>query len=1100
MDSICCIKLSLHIKIHTLLEMKGVEKVFAFKRKIKRKRIILAAMLLFSFIIGLTPSGLGNIYAEELSSTPIVETVATIVESPVEPILPPKEIVAVPAEVVIEPVEEPVEIPAEVVPPVEAIPPVEVVTPEMVTPEVVPPEVAPPEVVPPALIFPEVIPVVETPSANVEKIELVANIIWLGIPEGQTSPEATVSLHNGNGILESKVLRKGESRVVFAPVDKLDAQGNEIAYSITQDPLKDFETVISLKNTLEITNAYVTQPVLVPDEDPTHTNEQTFIPWSPVPSLAKSRSLATALAPALEQAAAALVSITDSEGTYPNPYTQVGDNIRNPNLVRIEYPEGWLTKYAAASSNPGEFNINLKIEGKAKTTTETTDIVIVLDNSNSMAQNNRLASANAAATSFIKGLLDPDGNNVYDPSSPIKIALVTFGEGLVPANSYYTLTYDGNNLIPKLPTAAVSGGTFTQRALVQASTILGTSTATNKIVLVLSDGVPTFSYQATAVVPNSGTYNLVDYQNVANFPPNYKATTFSSTVIGSGQYYSIQSPYTVGGYTVPNNGFATMSQALLMKPNYKIYGVGIELANGGGNNTATLNDALNVMKNISTNDNYYYNASQASDLTNILKAIASTVTKTIASGSVTDPMGTMVNLNRGTDAVFNSSDYTLTGSTAGVLSGVVVSETPSGTIKITGLNLGAGEWVNLQYKINLKTEDPAFIPDYYYETNGHTFLTPLSTTPGTTRDFIVPSVKAPGTIVSGNKTWMNDMAVDRPANITLSLYRTSSDEVKTKVGPSLIVAADMIVDNVWPYSFPKAPLFDNHGHTYTYTVEEAALDGYTTLISGFGITNTLKTGELQVKKVGDNGTTVITAGFATFELRQGVTVIATKQTVAGLATFQNIRPGVYQLVEAVAPAGYELDSTIYTVIVRLNTSKVIEVIVKTGGVDGAVVPSAPLVVKNKKLGSIVIEKLDSVTNAPLSGAEFDLYREVPSGTEGAVEFTMLDNSIIYGIKVNAASLVTGANGKTTAVGNLIQGNYFAVETKAPVGYKLLLEPVRITLIHPNLNVTTTISNVKAPELPQTGGVGTMVFSIAGIGLMIGALFAYKKYNSNEKIK
>ena len=223
--------------------------------------------------------------------------------------------------------------------------------------------------------------------------------------------------------------------------------------------------------------------------------------------------------------------------------------------------------------------------------------------------------------------------------------------------------------------------------------------------------------------------------------------------------------------------------------------------------------------------------------------------------------------------------------------------------------------------------------------------------------------------------------------------------------------------------------------------------------------------------------------------------------MSGLTTFQNIRPGVYQLIETVAPAGYELNPTIYTVIVQLNaTTHNIEVTVKTGGVGGTVVPSVPLVVTDKKLGSIVIEKLDSVTNAPLSGAEFDLYREASSGTEGAVMFTMLDNSVVYGIKVNAASLVTGADGKTPAVGNLIQGNYFAVETKVPIGYKLLLEPVKIKLLYPNLTVMTTIKNVKAPELPQTGGVGTMVFSIAGIGLMIGALFAYKKYNSNEKIK
>ena len=983
-------------------------------------------------MIGLMPSGIRSVNAEELNSAPIIETGAAIVETPVEPILSPEEIAPVPVEAVIAPVEAP---------------------PELIPPEVIPTVETPVETKAEIPLEPIITenPLVEIPA---EKVELVADIIWLGIPEGQIPPETTINLLTGSSIVESKVLSKGESKVVFAPVDKHDAEGNEIAYTVTQDALKDYETVISVKNGLEITNTYIAQPVLVPDEDPTHTNEQTFIPWSPVPSLKQSRTLTTVLAPALNQVAAVLASKTDAEGTYPDPYTQVGNNIRNPknlsdpgNPVRYEYPEGWLTKYAANSSNPGEFNINLKIEGKAKTTTERTDIVLVLDNSNSMAQNNRLASANAAATSFIKGLLDPDGNNLYDPSSPIKIALVTFGEGLVPANSYYTLTYDGNNLIPKLPTAAVSGGTFTQMALVQASTILGASTATNRIVLVLSDGVPTFSYRVTAVTPNTGTYNLVDYQNVADFPPTVKATTFNSTTIGSGQYYTIQSPYTVGGYTVPNNGFATMSQALLMKPNYKIYGVGIELDDGGGNNTATLNDALNVMKNISTNDNYYYNASQASDLTNILKAIASTVTKTIASGSVTDPMGTMLNLNRGTDAVFNSSDYTLTGSSAGVLSGVVVSETPTGTIKITGLNLGAGEWVNLQYKVNLKTEDPSFIPDYYYETNGHTFLTPLSTDPGTTRDFMVPSVKAPGTIISGNKTWVNDLAQDRPANITLSLYRTSSDEVKTKVGPSLIVAADLILDNVWPYSFPKAPIFDNHGHTYTYTVEEAALDGYTTLIAGFGITNTLKTGELQVKKVGDNGTTVITAGFATFELRQGATVIATRQTVSGLTTFQNIRPGVYQLIETVAPEGYELNPTIYTVIVQLNaTTHNIEVTVKTGGVGGTVVPSVPLVVTDKKLGSIVIEKLDSVTNAPLSGAEFDIYREASSGTEGAVMFTMLDNSVVYGIKVNAASLVTGADGKTPAVGNLIQGNYFAVETKVPIGYKLLLLSVFLLLL------------------------------------------------------
>ncbi|MDZ7836063.1 MAG: hypothetical protein U5K84_13570 [Alkalibacterium sp.] len=182
----------------------------------------------------------------------------------------------------------------------------------------------------------------------------------------------------------------------------------------------------------------------------------------------------------------------------------------------------------------------------------------------------------------------------------------------------------------------------------------------------------------------------------------------------------------------------------------------IELTDQFVNNQfASREQALNVMKNVATNDNYYYDASQVSQIQDILEQISTTVTKSISNGSITDPMGEQIILDKGPDGTFDSSDYTLEASSPNLLNSVQVTENPDGTINVTGLNLGADEWVRLIYTVHLDTEDPGFNPDFYYQTNGETLLTPVANTPDVTNEFPIPSVKAPGWLLNGEKFWEN---------------------------------------------------------------------------------------------------------------------------------------------------------------------------------------------------------------------------------------------------------------------------------------------------------------------------------------------------------
>lgn len=116
----------------------------------------------------------------------------------------------------------------------------------------------------------------------------------------------------------------------------------------------------------------------------------------------------------------------------------------------------------------------------------------------------------------------------------------------------------------------------------------------------------------------------------------------------------------------------------------------------------------------------------------------------------------------------------------------------------------------------------------------------------------------------------------------------------------------------------------------------------------------------------------------------------------------------------------------------------------------------------KILGSITIIKTDDEGDR-LAGATFLLESE-----DGMVEVEM----------------TTDDSGEIIFE-DLDWGEYTVTEVKAPAGYQIKIQPISFTINAEDLNQTVTIINDEISwDIPETGGIGTLGFYGAGIGLVI----------------
>ncbi len=136
----------------------------------------------------------------------------------------------------------------------------------------------------------------------------------------------------------------------------------------------------------------------------------------------------------------------------------------------------------------------------------------------------------------------------------------------------------------------------------------------------------------------------------------------------------------------------------------------------------------------------------------------------------------------------------------------------------------------------------------------------------------------------------------------------------------------------------------------------------------------------------------------------------------------------------------------------------------------------------------------------LPGATFKVYRAATpeeladdnivkttlDGVSGeVVEVKFFNTNTFTGTKVAEA---TSSDSGVVYISGLAYGDYYIVETQAPQGYNLLTSPQMVTITatsHLSENAVKVLNNAGF-ELPETGGIGTTIFTMTGLILILGA--------------
>ncbi|MEZ2716176.1 SpaA isopeptide-forming pilin-related protein [Niallia circulans] len=220
----------------------------------------------------------------------------------------------------------------------------------------------------------------------------------------------------------------------------------------------------------------------------------------------------------------------------------------------------------------------------------------------------------------------------------------------------------------------------------------------------------------------------------------------------------------------------------------------------------------------------------------------------------------------------------------------------------------------------------------------------------------------------------------------------------------------ILVENLKPgnYQFvevkaPKGYVLNKKPIAFTISKSKTAADVKVVTVSAI---NELTPGAVELTKVDADNKNLVLEG-AEFELQDTegkVLQEGLKTDEDGKILIEGLKPGKYQMVETKAPSYYQLNSDPIVFTIEKGQMKMLE-----------------LMVTNKlMLGSAIVKKVDETTNQPLENAHFKV--------------TDKQGNIII------EEGISGRDGSLELI-DLLPGEYFLFETKAPNGYKKLLEPI-----------------------------------------------------------
>lgn len=263
---------------------------------------------------------------------------------------------------------------------------------------------------------------------------------------------------------------------------------------------------------------------------------------------------------------------------------------------------------AAVEGAENLWEVTLGIQGKNFETTS--DVVLVIDNSNSMYKNNRMVQTKAAANAFVDALLTQ--------GSATRIAVVVFNLTVKQTGFYdYSNKEELKAYINAVSQNNEDGGTFTQLGIKTARDLLKSpaSTGLNKNIVLLSDGVPTKSYRVNSVSVNvTGTETSVESNcgisshraPTVKLNPVYSAEIAGcdySRTVGEGFESNYSINYNVQSQAYFNHdevrGTWSCSHSILSSKTWN-YVINRNLSNGAENSTGSISGYSSGTINFST--------------------------------------------------------------------------------------------------------------------------------------------------------------------------------------------------------------------------------------------------------------------------------------------------------------------------------------------------------------------------------------------------------------------------------------------------------------------------------------------------------------------
>ncbi|EGP5688871.1 SpaA isopeptide-forming pilin-related protein [Enterococcus faecium] len=745
---------------------------------------------------------------------------------------------------------------------------------------------------------------------------------------------------------------------------------------------------------------------------------------------------------------------TDDQGTYPKANWQPTGNTNvldhqgnkngsnqwdginswdgNPNDRTHSYIEYGGTgnqadyairKFAKETTTPGLFDVYLNARGNVQKDITPLDLVLVVDWSGSMNDNNRIGEVKIGVDRFVDTLAD---SGITDKINMGYVGYSSDGynysNGTVQMGPFNSV----KNQVKTITPSRTNGGTFTQKGLRDAGDMLSVPNGHKKVIVLLTDGVPTFSYKV---------------QRVHAQPSNdYYGTQFSNTQDQPGNTSRIARSYYAPDQNnrsrrIDSTFIATIGEAMALKERgIEIHGLGIQLQSdpAAGLSKAEVESRMRQMVSADEKgDLYYESADHATDISEYLAKKAVQISATVSNGQINDPIAEPFIYQPGTLSVKSVGTNPTTVTPTISIDG--------NTIKSNQIYLGKNQEIQIHYQVRIQTENEDFHPNFWYQMNGRTTFQPNIDT-DELAEFGIPSAKAPGVSLHIKKLWeeFDNNPANRPDQVTFEIQRNhTTDAAAWKNGYIRITKPAEDTANMWERTdvdklsansgesyqeILSLPQYNNQGQAFSYqTIKELPVPGYDSRqIDALTWKNTKQFTPLDLKITKNSSTGEKDLIGAVFKLTgDSIDTLLTDNGDGTYSLPENVKlqkEMTYTLTETKAPEGHELS--------KKTTWEIKIASDGTVTIDGKTVTTSDdtiqLTIENPFVEiPIAVRKYTmqgSGKEMNLKGAAFALQKKEANGT-----YQPMDNQT--------------TNEKGLAIfDSLTPGEYRVVETAGPAGY------------------------------------------------------------------